>query len=79
MGLLLLQNKNRRKPPVPNPNFHSLNVVYSTGDGSGGSTNGDVADYLTPKMLDLSSLPISFIPEGYLEKEITMTMIPSPL
>jgi hypothetical protein len=85
MGILLLQNKNRKKPIVPNPMLHSLNVVYapSIDDGAGsssssGSSSDDSVDR-TPRLLDPSSVPISFISQDSLEKEIKRTSIATPL
>ena len=75
MGILLLQNKNRRKPIVPNPTLRSLNVVYAPAEGgssSGGSIDDD-AGIKTPRLLDLSSVPISFMSQDYLESQIKST------
>ena len=78
MGILLLQNKNRKKLIVPNPTLRSLNVVYapaegglSNADGSGGGN--DDAENTTPRLLDLSSVPISFMSQDYLERQIKST------
>jgi len=71
MGILLLQNKNRRKAIVPNPVLRSVNVVYAPPDGD----SGDAVN-LDPQTADPSSVPISFIPQNYLEKEIKTTSSP---
>ncbi len=80
MGILLLQNKNRKKAIVPNPTLRSLNVVYAPAEGGsssgGGSSNDDDdddADNMTPRLLDLSSVPISFMSQDYLERQIKST------
>lgn len=70
MGILLLQNKNRKKAIVPNRVLRSLNVVYAPSEGQSG---GEVD--LNPQVMDPSSVPISFIPQDYLEKEIIATTI----
>ena len=70
MGILLLQNKNRRKPIIPNRVLRSLNVVYAP---SGNSDSGDDAAILDPQAIDPSFVPISFIPQNYFEKEIAST------
>lgn len=78
MGILLLQNKNRKKSIVPNPTFHSLNVVYApVDDGSSRNSSGsdDSAGLATPTLLDPSSVPISFKSDEYLDKEIKVTSI----
>lgn len=75
MGVLLLQNKNRKKAVVPNPVLRSMNVVYNaptTGEdansgGAGAPVNVD------PQIMDPSSIPVSFIPQEYVEKEIQFT------
>eukprot|EP00804_Cyclotella_cryptica_P007449 CCRYP_002655-RB/>CCRYP_002655-RB protein AED:0.06 eAED:0.06 QI:86/1/1/1/0.4/0.33/6/2272/408 len=72
MGILLLQNKNRRKAIIPNPVLRSLNVVYAPSDGG---NNGSDAPNLDPQAVDPSSLPISFIPQDYFEKEISLTSL----
>jgi hypothetical protein len=70
MGVLLLQNKNRKKAIVPNKVLRSLNVVYApTENQSGGEVD------LNPQVMDPSYVPISFIPQDYLEKEIVATTI----
>ena len=75
MGILLLQNAKRKKAVAPNPVLRSLNVVYAPpeggADGSGGGTGS-----LAPDLIDPSSVPISFISEDFLEKEIKRTAIP---
>ncbi|KAL7430716.1 LOW QUALITY PROTEIN: hypothetical protein ACHAXH_003978 [Discostella pseudostelligera] len=82
MGILLLQNKNRKKPVVPNRTLLSLNVVYTPsnddGGGSSSSSSDDRADR-TPRLLDPSSVPISFISQDSLEKEIKRTSIVTSL
>lgn len=84
MGILLLQNKNRKKPLVPNHMLHSLNVVYAPSNDDGGgsssssSSSDDSADR-TPRLLDPSSVPISFISQDSLEREIKRTSIATPL
>ncbi len=81
MGILLLQNKNRKKSIVPNPMLHSLNVVYapSNDDGGGSSSSSDDSVDRTPRLLDPSSVPISFISQDSLEREIKRTSIATPL
>ena len=76
MGILLLQNKKRKKAVVPNPVLRSLNVVYAPSgeEGSGGSA---ATVNLDPQAADPSSIPISFIPVDYFEKEIQLTTVPS--
>ena len=79
MGILLLQNKKRKQAVVPNPVLRSLNVVYappegSSSDASESSSSG--ANDLVPQLMDPSFVPISFIPESTLEKEIKMTAVP---
>ena len=68
MGVLLLQNKNRKKAITPNKVLRSLNVVYAPLENEKSG-----APDLDPQLLDPSSLPISFIPQDYLEKEIAST------
>lgn len=71
MGILLLRNKNRKKAIVPNKVLRSLNVVYApTEDQSSGG-----ASDLNPQVVDPSFIPISFIPQDYLGKEIAATTI----
>ena len=81
MGILLLQNENRKKSIVPNLKLHSLNVVYapSNDDGGGSSSSSDDSADRAPHLLDLSSVPISFISQDSLEKEIKRTSIATPL
>jgi len=71
MGILLLQNEKRKKAVTPNPVLRSLNVVYAPPEGSDGA-----APNLDPQFSDPSSVPISFVPLDYLEKEIKMTVVP---
>ena len=78
MGILLLQNKNRRKPIVPNLTLRSLNLVYAPAEGGsssggGGGGSNDDAGIKTPRLLDLSSVPISFMSQDYLERQIKST------
>ena len=78
IGILLLQNKNRRKPIVPNLTLRSLNVVYAPAEGGsssggGGGGSNDDAGIKTPRLLDLSSVPISFMSQDYLERQIKST------
>lgn len=80
MGILLLQNEKRKKGVVPNPVVRSVNVVYappegSSSDSDASNSNGGASD-LEPQLKDPSSLPISFIPQELLEKEIKMTAVP---
>jgi len=77
MGILLLQNKQRKKAVVPNPVVRSLNVVYAPPEGSDDSSGGGGANDLEPQLKDPSSLPIAFIPQDTLEKEIKMTSVPT--
>lgn len=77
MGILLLQNKQRKKAVVPNPVVRSLNVVYAPPEGSESSSGGGGANDLEPQLKDPSSLPIAFIPQETLEKEIKLTAIPN--
>lgn len=79
MGILLLQNekRGRKKNLTPNPVLRSLNVVYAPPEGSDGGEGG--AASLDPQLMDPSSVPISFVPQDYLEREIKMTAIPQSL
>lgn len=52
MGLLLLQNKKRKKSVVPNPAVGGLNLVYTPSEGS--EADGEMV------LKDLSGLPIRF-------------------
>ena len=70
MGILLLQNKNRKKAVVPNKVLRSVNVVYAPSDNQSGNDAN-----LDPQFLDPSSIPIAFVPQDYLEKEIIATTI----
>mmetsp|Transcript_21506 Transcript_21506/g.46731 ORF Transcript_21506/g.46731 Transcript_21506/m.46731 type:complete len:400 (-) Transcript_21506:261-1460(-) len=75
MGILLLQNKKKRKSGgvTPNPVLRSLNVVYAPPDGESGTTgDGD----LDPQLMDPSSVPVTFISQDYFEKEIEKAAIP---
>ena len=83
MGILLLQNKKRKQAVVPNPVLRSLNVVYAPPEGSSSdasesnsSSSSSGANDLVPQLMDPSFVPISFIPESTLEKEIKMTAVP---
>lgn len=79
MGILLLQNKNRKKAIVPNPVLRTLNVVYAPSEGAEadtGNSGNSAAVSLEPVVVDPSSVPISFIPVDYLEKEIKSTTLP---
>ncbi len=76
MGILLLQNKNRKKAVIPNPVLRSLNVVYAPSDGAEADSGSAAAVSLDPVAVDPSSVPISFIPVDYLEKEIKATALP---
>ena len=69
MGVLLLQNKNRKKAVVPNKVLRSLNVVYAPSEKQSGEVD------LNPQVMDPSSIPISFVPQDYLEREIAATTI----
>lgn len=69
MGVLLLQNKNRKKAVVPNPVLRSMNVVYNAPGGEDSSSGGALENF-EPQIMDPSSVPVSFIPQEYLEKEI---------
>ena len=71
MGILLLQNKQRKKAVVPNPVVRSLNIVYAPPEGSDESS-GSGANDLKPQLKDPSSLPIAFIPQDTLANEIKM-------
>ena len=79
MGILLLQNKNRKKAVVPNPVLRSLNVVYAPPEGDNGTSNDNASVNLEPQAVDPSSIPVSFIPSDYLEKEIKATALPISL
>lgn len=74
MGILLLQNdrKRQRKGIVTNPVLRSLNVVYAPPDGESGTTEED----LSPELMDPSSVPVTFISQDFLEKEIKKADIP---
>lgn len=72
MGILLLQNKNRRKAIIPNPVLRSLNIVYAPYDRGDSS---DDAPNLDPQAFDPSFVPISFIPQDYFEREIALTSL----
>ncbi|KAL7516920.1 hypothetical protein ACHAWX_001889, partial [Stephanocyclus meneghinianus] len=72
MGILLLQNKNRRKAIIPNRVLRSLNIVYAPSDIGGSS---DDAPNLNPQAFDPSSVPVSFIPQDYFEREIALTSL----
>lgn len=72
MGILLLQNKNRKKAIVPNKVLRSLNVVYAPPENQ---NDIDAPPDLDPQVTDPSFIPVSFIPQNYLEKEIASTEI----
>ena len=79
MGILLLQNKKRKQAVIPNPVLRSLNVVYAPPEGGSSDSsesNSSGANDLVPQLMDPSFVPISFIPESTLEKEIKMTAVP---
>lgn len=76
MGVLLLQNKNKKKVVVPNPVLRSMNVVYNAPGGDGGSDTAPVN--VDPTIMDPSSIPVAFIPQEYLEKEIKFTAKAEP-
>ena len=77
MGILLLQNKKRKQAVVPNPVLRSLNVVYAPPEGgSSDASESSGANDLVPQLMDPSFVPISFVPESTLEKEIKMTAVP---
>ena len=78
MGVLLLQNKNRKKSVIPNPVLRSMNVVYAPPPGEETSTtdnNNNTPVNIEPQIMDPSSIPVSFIPQDYLEKEIKLTKV----
>ena len=79
MGVLLLQNKNRKKSVIPNPVLRSMNVVYAPPPGESSSTatdnNNNTPVNIEPQIMDPSSIPVSFIPQDYLEKEIKLTKV----
>lgn len=75
MGVLLLQNKNKKKAVVPNPVLRSMNVVYNAPGGDGGSDTAPVN--VDPTIMDPSSIPVAFVPQEYLEKEIKFTAVAS--
>ena len=76
MGVLLLQNKNRKKSVVPNPVLRSMNVVYAPPPGeSSSTTDNNTPVNIEPQIMDPSSIPVSFIPQDYLEKEIKLTKV----
>ena len=77
MGVLLLQNKKRKKAVVPNPVLRSLNVVYAPQDGENGAAISP--EDLDPKFVDPSSIPVSFVPSDYLENEIKKTELAEPV
>ena len=86
MGVLLLQNKNRKKEVVPNPVLRSINIVYNdptttiptpnddSSPSSGGGASPTVVN-VEPQIMDPSSIPVSFIPQEYFEKEIKLTTV----
>lgn len=61
MGVLLLQNKNKKKQVKPNPVLRSLNVVYTPSEGA--EVSGD------DNVVDPSAVPISFQSVGQFEAE----------
>jgi len=79
MGILLLQNKKRKKTIAPNPVLRSLNVVYAPPEnnevGRGDSSDGGAASIMS-QFMDPSSVPVSFIAQDYFEQEIKKTMVP---
>lgn len=75
MGVLLLQKEKRKRAVVPNPVVRSINVVYAPQEGAGGGDTGAVD--LAPQLMDPSSVPISFVPEEYLEREVRSTAVPT--
>lgn len=80
MGVLLLQNKNRKKSVIPNPVLRSMNVVYAPPPGEESSStatdnNNNTPVNIEPQIMDPSSIPVSFIPQDYLEKEIKLTKV----
>ena len=77
MGVLLLQNKKRKKAVVPNPVLRSLDVIYAPQDGENGAAFSP--EDLDPKFVDPSSIPVSFIPSDYLENEIKKTELAEPI
>mmetsp|Transcript_6134 Transcript_6134/g.9392 ORF Transcript_6134/g.9392 Transcript_6134/m.9392 type:complete len:413 (+) Transcript_6134:132-1370(+) len=73
MGVLLLQNKNKKKAVVPNPVLRSINVVYNAPGDDGASSSSGAPVNVDPTLMDPSSVPVSFVPLEYLEKEIKFT------
>ena len=73
MGILLLQNKQRKKTVVPNPVVRSLNILYAAPPEGSDESSGSGANDLKPQLKDPSSLPIAFIPQDTLANEIKMT------
>jgi hypothetical protein len=73
MGVLLLQNKNKKKAVVPNPVLRSMNVVYNAPGDDGASSSSGAPVNVDPTLMDPSSVPVSFVPLEYLEKEIKFT------
>ena len=54
-----------------------MNVVYAPPEGgSSDASESSGANDLVPQLMDPSFVPISFIPESTLEKEIKMTAVP---
>ncbi|KAL7537112.1 hypothetical protein ACHAWF_005666 [Thalassiosira exigua] len=85
MGVLLLPTDKRgfgRKKGAdvsPNPVLRSVNVVYAPSggdDGSGGGGGEGGGTSASPRLADPSRVPISFVPQDDLEKEIRATAIP---
>ena len=75
MGVLLLQSKNKKKGVVPNPVLRSMNVVYNAPAGSDDGASGATAVNVDPTIMDPSSIPVAFVPQEYLEKEIKLTAV----
>ncbi|KAL9186450.1 hypothetical protein ACHAXT_005688 [Thalassiosira profunda] len=72
MGVLLLprERKLRKKAVVPNRVLRSMNVVYAPTEDGGGSAGG-----LDPQFADPSGVPVAFVAQEYLEKEIKQTAV----
>jgi len=79
MGVLLLQNDKKRKRKgdvVPNPVFKSLNLVYAPSEDGSSGTAASGEEEFTPQMMDPSFVPVSFVAQGDLEKDIKKMGVP---
>ena len=74
MGVLLLQNKNKRQKVQPNPSVKSLQIVFAPSSAAASSsTDADKGNDQAPALVDPSGVRISFVSVDEFEREEKLT------